>query len=293
MGLLGAHVSAAGGVANAFERGAAIGCDALQVFVKNANAWRAKPLAASAIDAFASARAATPGPGAPAPLPVIAHASYLINLASPVAETAEKSRDALVDELQRCDALGIDGLVLHPGAHVGQGEEAGLEAIARALDEVFARHPDGRCLLLLENTAGQGTVLGADPAHHGRLVRSVASPDRLGVCLDTCHAFAAGFDLRTADGFERLLDEAHAAFGVERVRAWHLNDSKHDLGSRKDRHATIGEGAIGAAPFARLIHDARFAMLPMLLETPLGDDEQGHARDLVTLRGLATPPGGA
>jgi len=279
-------VSAAGGVAKAFERGGAIGCDALQVFVKNANAWRAKALEPRAIAAFHAARAETAGPGRAAPLPVVAHASYLINLASPVAETAAKSRDALVDELQRCDALGVDGLVLHPGAHVGAGVDAGLDAIARALDEVFARH-EGRCLLLLENTAGQGTVLGADLDHHRRIVASVASPARLGVCLDTCHAFAAGYDVRDAAGYERLLEGADAAVGLARVAAWHLNDSKHDLGSGKDRHASIGAGAIGAEPFARLIHDARFTDVPMLLETPLGDDEQGHARDLVTLRGLA------
>lgn len=282
-------MSAAGGVAKAFERGAAIGCDALQVFVKNANAWRAAPLAQSAVDAFRRARSVTAGASAAAPLPVVAHASYLINLASPATETAAKSRDALVDELQRCDALGVDALVLHPGAHVGEGEEAGLERIVRALDEVFARHPEGRCLLLLENTAGQGTVLGADLAHHGRIVRSVATPERLGVCLDTCHAFAAGFDLRAADGYEALLAAADAEVGLERVRAWHLNDSKHPLGSRKDRHESIGAGAIGPEAFARLVHDQRFALVPMLLETPLGDDEQGHARDLVTLRALRAP----
>ena len=286
MGSLGAHVSAAGGVAKAFERGAAIGCDALQVFVKNANAWRGKPLDAAAQGAFAAARAATAGPGRPAPLPVIAHASYLINLASPVPATAERSRDALVDELQRCDALGIDGLVLHPGAHVGAGEDAGLDAIARALDAVFARHPDGRAQVLLENTAGQGTVLGADLAHHARLLRNVATPERLGVCLDTCHAFAAGADLRTRDGYEAFLSAADQAVGLARVRAWHLNDSLHPLGSRKDRHASIGHGELGLDAFALVIVDSRFERVPMILETPLGDDGQGHARDLATLRSL-------
>lgn len=289
MGRLGAHVSAAGGVAKACERGAAIGCDALQVFVKNANAWRARPLAADAVAAFRAARDATPGPSLPAPLPVIAHASYLINLASPVAETATRSRDALVDELQRCDQLGIDGLVLHPGAHVGQGVDAGLDAVARALDEVFERHPGGRVRLLLENTAGQGTVLGADLRHHGRIVRSVAAPERLGLCLDTCHAFAAGFDLRSADGSEQLLADADAAVGSAALQAWHLNDSRHPLGARKDRHASIGAGEIGLEAFARLVHDARFEHVPMILETPLGDDGQGHARDLSTLRALDAP----
>ena len=278
-------------MANAFARGAAIGCDALQVFVKNASAWRAKPLDATAITAFHEARATTAGMSVSAPLPVVAHASYLINLASPDPTTAQRSRDALVDELQRCDALGIDGLVLHPGAHVGSGEDAGLDAIAAALDDVFARHAQGVTLLLLENTAGQGTVLGADLAHHGRVLRSVAAPERLGVCLDTCHAFAAGIDLRSPEAFEAFLAGVDEQVALRRVGAWHLNDSLHPLGSRKDRHASIGAGEIGLEAFARLLDDQRFATTPMLLETPLGDDEQGHARDLVTLRSLSAPGG--
>jgi deoxyribonuclease IV len=293
MGHLGAHVSAAGGVARAFERGAAIGCDALQVFVKNASTWRAKPLTTASTDAFAAARASTDGPGVRAPLPVIAHASYLINLASAASENAARSREALLDELQRCDALGIDGLVLHPGAHLGAGEDAGLDAVARALDEVFGRHPGGRTVLLLENTAGQGTVLGADLMHHARLLRTVATPERLGVCLDTCHAFAAGADLRSAEGYEAFLGAVDAAVGLARVGAWHLNDSRHALGSRKDRHANIGEGELGAAAFTRLLTDARFEAVPMILETPLGDDDEGHARDLVTLRSLLSESGAA
>ena len=284
-------MSAAGGVANAFERGAAIGCDALQVFVKNASTWRGKALDDRAIEAFREARAVTAGPGVPAPLPVVAHASYLINLASPEPPTAERSREALLDELQRCDALGIDGLVLHPGAHVGTGEDAGLDAVAAALDDVFARHEGGATILLLENTAGQGTVLGADLAHHGRLLRSVAAPERLGVCLDTCHAFAAGIDLRSVEAYEAFVATVDDVVGLARVGAWHLNDSLHPLGSRKDRHASIGAGEIGLAAFARLIVDPRFDTVPMLLETPLGDDEQGHARDLVTLRASSAPEG--
>lgn len=282
-------MSTAGGVARAFERAAAIGCDALQVFVKNANAWRAKPLEATTVDAFTAARAVTPGRNVAAPLPVIAHASYLINLASPLAETAERSREALLDELRRCDSLGVDALVVHPGAHVGSGPDAGLDAVARALDNVFARHPDGRTRLLLENTAGQGTVLGADLAHHTRVLRSVAAPERLGVCLDTCHAFAAGVDLRKPDGYEAFIEVADAAVGLARIMAWHLNDSRFPLGSRKDRHANVGAGELGAAAFLPLLVDPRFERVPMVLETPLGDDDQGHARDLVTLRELLSP----
>jgi deoxyribonuclease IV len=290
MGLLGAHESTAGGLAMAFERGAAIGCDALQIFVKNANAWRAKPLTPAAIAAFASARAATPGPTAAAPLPVIAHASYLINLASPVPDNADRSREAVLDELRRCDELGVDALVVHPGAHVGSGLEAGLDAIARALDDVLERHPEGRARLLLENTAGQGTVLGADLAHHARVLRSIAAPERIGICLDTCHAFAAGIDLRDPDAYEALLDAADAAVGLSRILAWHLNDSRFPLGSRKDRHANIGDGELGAVAFVPLLVDPRFERVPLILETPLGDDDQGHARDLVTLRELLGTP---
>jgi deoxyribonuclease-4 len=253
---LGAHVSTAGGVSRAFDRGQAIGCDALQVFVKNANAWAAKPLAEAEVRAFHDARAATSGPGAPAPLGVVAHASYLINLCSTKPDVHAKSRTALLDELRRCTALGIPGLVMHPGAHLGEGEEAGLDEIARALDAVHAEGGDLTARVLLENTAGQGTVLGSKLAQLARIVARVDAPERVGVCLDTCHAFAAGYDLRTDDGYAA-------------------------------RHATIGEGMLGAAAFARLIHDPRWGDVPMVLETPLGDDELGHQRDLVTLRALA------
>lgn len=283
---LGAHVSTAGGVSRAFERGAAIGCDALQVFVKNANAWRAKPLADAEVAAFHEAHARTPGPGAPAPLPVVAHASYLINLCSPKPDVHAKSRDALLDELRRCSALGIPGLVMHPGAHLGEGEDAGLDGIARALDAVHAEGTDLGARVLLENTAGQGTVLGARLEHLARIVAAVDAPERVGVCLDTCHAFAAGYDLRSDDGYAAFVDAVEATVGVARVAAWHLNDSVFELGSRKDRHAAIGEGALGAAAFARLLADPRWGDVPMVLETPLGDDELGHQRDLVTLRAL-------
>jgi deoxyribonuclease IV len=286
MGLLGAHVSTAGGVSSAFGRAQELGCDAIQIFVKNANAWKAKPLPAREIAAFREARAATPGHGTPPPIPTVAHASYLINLASPAAETLRRSRDALADELLRCTALGVDALVVHPGAHMGEGVEAGLQAIARSLDDVFARHPEIAARLLLENTAGQGTALGTSPEQLGAIVRAVDEPARLGVCLDTCHAFAAGIDLREAEGYEAFLAAVDAEVGLDAVRAWHLNDSKGPLAGRKDRHASIGLGELGTGAFERLLHDHRFARTPMLLETPLGDDGLGYARDLATLRGL-------
>jgi deoxyribonuclease IV len=286
MGRLGAHVSSAGGVSKAWPRAAEIGCDAVQLFVKNASTWRAKALPEREIATFRETRETTAGHGTPAPMPVVAHASYLINLASPDEENLVRSRDALADELLRCTALGVDGLVVHPGAHMGEGEGAGLATIARSLDVVFSRHPEITARLLLENTAGQGTALGWAPAQLGAIVAAVDEPARLGVCLDTCHAFAAGADLRVDEGYDAFLAAVDAAVGLDRVEAWHLNDSKGPLGARKDRHESIGQGQLGVAAFERLLGDDRFAATPMILETPLGDDEQGHARDLVTLRAL-------
>lgn len=283
---LGAHVSTAGGVSTAFPRAAELGCDALQVFVKNANAWRAKPLPAAEIDAFRAAHAGTPGPSAPAPLPLVAHAGYLINLCSPKPDVHEKSQAALIDELERCTALGVPGLVLHPGAHLGTGEDTGLDGIARALDAVHAALPEASARVLLENTAGQGTVLGSRLEQLAAIVARVDAPGRVGVCLDTCHAFAAGYDLRSDEGYAAFVDEVARTVTLERVAAVHLNDSRFGLDSHKDRHASIGEGELGREAFARWLADPRWGDVPMVLETPLGDDGLGHARDLSTLRAL-------
>jgi deoxyribonuclease IV len=283
---LGAHVSTAGGASTAFPRAAAIGCDALQIFVKNANAWRARPLASAEADAFHAAHAATAGHAAPAPLPVVAHAGYLINLCSPKLDVHERSQEALADELARCDALGVPGLVLHPGAHLGAGEAAGIDGVARALDAVHAALPTARARVLLENTAGQGTVLGARLGQLAAIIARVDAPERVGVCLDTCHAFAAGYDLRSEAGYLAFLDEVDATVSLARVAAVHLNDSQFGLGAGKDRHASIGAGELGAAAFARWIADPVWGDRPMVLETPLGDDDLGHARDLATLRAL-------
>lgn len=279
MGRLGAHVSVAGGTPKAFDRGRDLHCDALQIFVKNANRWSGKALSDDEVAAFRAAHGESGWP-------VVAHAAYLINLGSPKEDVAGKSVAALTDELQRCTALGVPGLVLHPGAHLGEGEEAALDRIARGLDRIYADHPELTAKVLLENTAGQGSTLGADVAELGAIVGRCDAADRLAVCVDSCHAFAAGYDVRTEQGYERLLEELDAAVGLARVEAWHLNDSQHPLGSRKDRHANIGEGAIGDGFFARMVHDERFARLPMILETPLGDDGEGHRRDLERLRGL-------
>lgn len=278
MSLLGAHVSVAGGPHTAFGRGAELGCEALQIFVKNARGWRAKPLDPEEVARFRTAREE-------APQPVIAHAGYLINPCATNPETLDRSCAALLDELERCAALGVDALVLHPGAHLGAGEDAGLEAVARSLDGVLARAPAGP-RLLLENTAGQGTVLGARFGHLGRLLDLVDDPARIGVCIDSCHAFAAGYDLRDGDGYEAALEELEREVGLARLGAWHLNDSKFGLGENKDRHENVGEGALGLAFFERVVNDGRFAATPMLVETPTGDDDLGHARDLAKLKTL-------
>jgi deoxyribonuclease IV len=279
-------VSTAGGVSTAFPRASALGCDALQVFVKNANAWAARPLAMAEVEAFRAAHAATPGPTAPAPLPLVAHAGYLINLCSPKPDVHERSAAALIDELRRCEALGVPGLVLHPGAHLGEGAEFGIDGVARALDAAHAALPDVRARVLLENTAGQGTVLGARLPQLAAILARLDAPERVGVCLDTCHAFAAGYDLRDDDGYRAFVDEVEATVTRGRVAAVHLNDSVFGLGAGKDRHASIGAGELGTAAFSRWLADPLWGDVPMVLETPLGDDGEGHARDLATLRAL-------
>lgn len=276
---LGAHVSTAGGVARAFERGAEIGCEALQIFVKSPNQWRGRAFSEDEPEAFRTGRAEAGG------LPVVAHAAYLINLAAPDPTVLERSLAGLADELDRSDALGLDGLVVHPGAHLGEGVEAGIARIAESLDAVLADRPDGTPVLL-EITAGQGTVLGRTLEELAAIRDASRHPDRLAFCLDTCHAFAAGYDLRTAEAVAEFVDRVAATIGIERVACVHLNDSTGELGSRRDRHANIGEGAIGAEGFRAWLAEPRLAALPSLLETPMGDDDGGHARDLARLREL-------
>lgn len=277
---LGAHVSVAGGPSLAFERGRAIGCEALQIFVKSPSQWRAKPLPDGEATAF---RTAWTGAGRP---PLLAHAAYLINLAASDAAVLARSRDALADEARRCAQLGVPALVVHPGAHLGAGEAAGLEAVAASLDAVSRELAGCPTRILLELTAGQGSVLGSRLEQLAAIRALAASRNRLAVCLDTCHAFAAGYEVGTAAGVEAFLEEVERTVGLARVEGVHLNDSAGERGSRRDRHASIGEGRIGLAGFRRLLVEPRLAAVPMVLETPLGDDELGHARDLARLREL-------
>jgi deoxyribonuclease-4 len=278
MALLGAHVPVAGGVQNGFPNGQKSGCDALQIFVKNANRWQGKALTETVITTYHKAREAAGHP------PVVAHASYLINLCATNPETLHKSRAALKDELERCTLLGIPGLVLHPGAHMGAGREAGIAGVIQSLDVVFAELEGTTPQVWLENTAGQGTVLGSELADLAEIIAGSAFAERLGVCLDTCHAFAAGYDLRSETGVDTLLADAEASFGLSRLGCFHLNDSRHGCGAHRDRHANLGEGEIGLEAFVQLARDPRFESLPMLLETPTGEDDLGHARDLSRLR---------
>jgi deoxyribonuclease-4 len=277
--LLGAHVSVAGGLDKAFARGIESRCTALQIFTKNANRWQAKPISDAEASAFRQAWQES-GIG-----PVMAHDAYLINLASPKEDVWGKSKNALRDELLRCAQLGVTGLVMHPGAHLGTGEEAGLRRIHEAFQEILPETPQ-EVRLLLENTAGQGSYLGGDFAHLAALLEGF-DEQRFGVCFDTCHAHAAGYDLSTEEGYAQTMAEFDRLVGLEKIKAFHLNDSLKPCGSKADRHAHIGQGTIGRIGFTCLMQDQRFFEIPMVLETPKGDQDEMDLVNLTLLRELA------
>ena len=277
---LGAHESIAGGLHKAFDRAQSVGCEAVQIFVKSNRSWAVKPLTEKEIAVF-KAKAEETGIQ-----PVVAHTSYLLNLGTPDDALWEKSRDTLIVELERCEALGVPWLVLHPGSHVGTGEEAGLARVAQALGEIHAATPRFHTRILLETTAGQGTNLGYRFEHLAWLMEHTPEGERLGICLDTCHVFAAGYELRTPEGYEATMEEFDHIIGLERLKALHLNDSKHHLGTRKDRHEHIGKGHIGLDGFRLVLNDARLAGLPGLLETPKSGDLHEDRENLVVLRSL-------
>lgn len=277
--LLGAHVSVAGGLDKAFARGLQSGCTALQIFTKNANRWQVKPISDEDALAFRQAWQQS-GIG-----PVMAHDAYLINLASPKDDVWEKSKAALRDELMRCAQLGITDLVMHPGAHLGAGVEAGLQRIRAAFRELLPDTPP-EVRLLLENTAGQGSYLGGDFAHFATLLEGF-DEKRFGICFDTCHAHAAGHDLATAESYTHVMAEFDRLVGLEQIKAFHLNDSLKPCHSNVDRHAHIGQGTIGRAGFACLMQDQRFVKTPMVLETPKGEQDEMDAVNLALLRELA------
>lgn len=276
----GAHMSIAGGLENAFAAGARVGCDCLQIFVKNQRQWSARPLAREAVEAYQSAARET------GLSPVVAHATYLINLASPDAALRRRSVEALANEVKRCARLGVSYIVLHPGAHMGEGIDAGIKRIVRSLDGLHKRVSGDGTRVLLETTAGQGSSIGHTIEHLARIIDGVKHPERLGVCVDTCHVFAAGYDIATARGYERLVAELADLAMLDRVQCFHLNDSKGACGSRVDRHEHIGKGRIGKAGFRLLVNDGRFALVPKILETPKGTDGRGVDLDRVNLRRL-------
>jgi deoxyribonuclease-4 len=281
--LLGTHVSIAGGLDNAFRRAEQIGCSTMQIFVKNASQWKAKPLTESDVTSYKTACA-----GATI-APVIAHAAYLINLCAVDPGVLERSRDGYEDELRRCEALGVAGLVVHPGAHLGAGVDAGLEGIADSLNAIHDRTPGFRTLTLLETTAGQGTTLGSSCAQLRTIIDAVRHRDRIGICLDTCHVFAAGSDIRTGAGWESLLADFDRTLGLDRLKAIHVNDSKKELGSRVDRHEHIGQGRIGLEGFRFLMNDPRLAGIPKILETEKSDDMHEDVENMARLKGLIAP----
>lgn len=276
----GSHLSVAGGFENAFEKAIEVGCDCLQIFVKNQKQWQAKPLTADVIQRYKAAQRKTKIK------PVVAHASYLINLASPKAELRAKSVRAVIDELQRCEALAIRGLVLHPGAHMGEGVDAGIRRIADGLDKAHDATRGFKAQVLLETTAGQGTSIGCEIEHLGAILSAVADPDRLGICLDTCHLFAAGYDIRKPEAYERTVALLKKHVSLKRIKCVHVNDSKGDCGSRIDRHDHIGAGKIKVAGFRNLLNDRRLARAIKVLETPKGVNDKGIEHDVINLRKL-------
>lgn len=279
--LLGAHVPTAGGLHKAPAHGQDIGATAIQVFTRNQRQWAAKPLGAEEAAAFQAALAAT------GVRSVMAHASYLINLASPDPVVLGRGRDALREEVARCHALGIPYAIFHPGAHLGCGEESGVRAVAASLDDVLSASPGGPVMPLVEITAGQGSCVGHRFEHLAEILARVRSPERVGVCLDTCHLYAAGYDIATPRGYERTIAEFDRVVGLGTLRAMHLNDSRRELGSRVDRHAPIGEGHLGLATFRRIVADDRLTAVPKVLETPGG--LEGWRREIALLRGQRGP----
>ena len=279
MALLGAHQSVGGGLHLAFERLARVGGEALQIFTRNQRQWRPAELQGAEIELFLAAHEKS---GA---MPVASHASYLVNLASPREELREKSIANLILELRRCRALGIPYVVLHPGAHGGEGAEAGLGRVVSALDRAITES-DAGVRILVETTCGQGTGLGRSFDELGYILDHSRNRELLGVCLDTCHLFAAGYELRTAVGYEATIAALERAVGIAAVRFVHLNDSKKGLASRVDRHEHIGKGSIGLAGFANFLNDRRFAEIPMVIETPKGKDLAEDRENLAVLRSL-------
>lgn len=273
-------MSTGGGVWKALERGAGIGCEVVQLFVKNNMQWLGRPFGPDDLARYARAIAAQKFSC------VFGHTGYLINLGASAGPNRDKSLQSLVQEINLGAELGLPFLVLHPGAHLGAGEETGIAQIVAGLDEVFRATKGVPVRIALENTAGQGSCLGHRIAHLAAIYNRVERPERLGVCLDTAHFFEAGYDLRTLQGWEAAIGEVETMIGLKEILAFHLNDSKTDLGSRVDRHAGIGQGKIGKEPFRHIVNDVRFTDHPGCLETPKSADLHEDVENIAILRSL-------
>ncbi|HEX9023782.1 MAG TPA: deoxyribonuclease IV [Geobacteraceae bacterium] len=277
---LGAHMSIAGGLHLAIDRAVAAGCGVLQIFTRNANQWRGKPLGDADCALFREKFAASGLHEA------VSHDIYLINLAASPGEVREKSLAAFRDELETCARLGIAKVVMHPGSHLTDTPDAGLERIIEAFDQLFGEVPQFTGRVLLETTAGQGTNLGRTFEELRAIMDGTRFPEKFGVCFDTCHAFAAGYNLATAEGCAETMAQFDRIVGLERLQCFHFNDSRKGLGSRVDRHEHIGQGALGLEPFRFILNDPRFAKVPKILETPKGDNDEMDRVNLGILRGL-------
>jgi deoxyribonuclease-4 len=277
--LIGAHMSIAGGFHCALEQGVKAGCRTIQIFLKNSSQWRGKRLTMEDRDRYAR-RQEESGIS-----PVMAHCSYLINLASPEPALYERSTAAFMEEMERANFLGVPYLILHPGAHRGAGEAIGIARVVAALNRALET-VSPPVMILVENTAGQGSCIGHSFEHLAQIQDGVRAPERVGFCLDTCHLFAAGYDIRTESGYRRSMRVFGRLIGLDRIQAFHVNDSKTELGGRVDRHAHIGKGFIGLEAFSSLINDRRFAAVPKILETPKGPDLKEDIMNLAVLRSL-------
>jgi len=272
-------MSIAGGVEKSILRGLSVGCKAIQIFTKSTNQWQGKPLTIRETENFKEHRERSD-------IFVLGHTSYLINLASPDEDLWLKSWASFITEIERCALLGIPYVVTHPGAHVGAGEAVGLARISQALDRICDVTKESKVKVLLEVTAGQGSTLGFRFEHLTEIMENSRYPARLGVCFDTCHTFAAGYDLRTLRTFEKTFTQFDGLIGIKQIKAIHLNDSRGELGSRLDRHEHIGQGHLGREAFRLLLNDSRFQSLPFLLETPKGKDLKEDVQNLTTVKSL-------
>lgn len=278
--MFGAHMSISGGFDKALERGEKINCHTIQIFTKNNNQWKAKEITDKELNKFHSLYDTLHIS------PVVAHDSYLINLASPDPELHRKSMEAFFHEMERCEKLRIPYLVFHPGAHTGSGEKTGLKKIVQSINLLLKRAKGFKVLLLLETTAGQGTSLGYKFEHLAEIIKMVRQKKSIGICLDTCHIFAAGYDITTRKGYKKTFESFNKLIGIEKLKVIHINDSKKELGSRIDRHEHIGKGYLGLEPFRFLVNDKRFTSIPKILETPKGSDLKEDVGNLRVLKGL-------